>query len=194
MEYTIEHKERLKFLCVTKTFNESDRTDDMINDFWSQVDGDGHMDALLVSRPIGKRNLCGVCKNTDNPDEFIYAVGVLVDEESDQDILKTVMENDVYKMLEFEPSDYAVFECRGYNGNCMEEVWAFVHGEFKQTSGYEYTGDYDYEEYMDDIDMDDIDMEDDEDYDMDDMEEEDMEDEDEIFCFLYVPVKRIDAE
>ena len=116
-------------------------------------------------RPAGKKDLYGLCSPTKEQEAtFDYGIGVLIDSETvigDEIALK----KQGFKLWDVEPTEYVVFKCYGDSGNCISETWSRFFKEFLPQSGYTHTDDTDFEVYYG-------------------------QKEPELFCELWIPIKK----
>lgn len=168
MDYRMEHKEQQQFLAMVKSFpNEilNDENDHSIPDFWEECSGKNLMEPIKLLRAEGKRDLYGLCSPVkDSETHFSYGIGVIIDEDTDVSTLDQFVQNG-YSVWKTEPADYAVFQCFGPDGSCLGKMWSRFFKEFVPQTGYKQTDDTDYEIYFE-------------------KEEKD------LFCELWVPVKK----
>ena len=169
MDYRMEHKESQKFLAFVKAFpNEivNDDNDHSIPDFWTECSERNLIEPMQSLRKEGKRDLYGLCSPTkDNENHFNYGIGILMDEDTDFTKLEQFT-NKGYSIWETRPADYAVFQCFGPDSNCLGETWDKFFKEFIPQTGYMQTDDTDYEIYFEN-------------------------EEKNLFCELWVPVKKM---
>ena len=169
MDYRIEHKEKQRFLALVKSFpNEiiNDDNDHSIPDFWTECSEKKLVAPMQLLRVEGKRDLYGLCNPVRNSEDcFNYGIGVMADEDTDTGKLEEFLNNG-YSIWETEPADYAVFQCFGSDGNCLGEMWSKFFKEFVPQTGYVQTDDTDYEIYFE-------------------------KGESNLFCELWIPVKKI---
>lgn len=169
MDYRMEHRECQQFLALVKAFsNESinDDNDHSIPDFWTECSEKNLIDPMKLLRMEGKRDLYGLCSPVkDNQTHFNYGIGIVID--GDTDITKLEQfTNNGYSVWETKAADYAVFKCFGSDGDCLGETWSRFFKEFAPQTGYTQTDDTDYEIYFENGESD-------------------------LFCELWIPVKKI---
>ena len=169
MDYRMEHRECQQFLALVKAFsNESinDDNDHSIPDFWTECSEKNLIDPMKLLRMEGKRDLYGLCSPVkDNQTHFNYGIGIVID--GDTDITKLEQfTNNGYSIWKTKPADYAVFKCFGSDGDCLGETWSRFFKEFAPQAGYTQTDDTDYEIYFENGESD-------------------------LFCELWIPVKKI---
>lgn len=168
MDYRIEHSERHQFVALVKAFSNeiiNDDNDHSIPDFWTECWDKNLVDPMKMLRKEGKRDLYGLCSPAkDNETHFNYGIGVIIDDDTDMEKVEYLTGNG-YSIWETEPADYAVFKCIGSDGDCISETWSKFYKEFVPQTGYTQTDDTDYEIYFE-------------------------KGESDVFCELWVPVKK----
>lgn len=151
MDYRIVKQDRQTFLALVRSFPCSiinDDNDHSIPDFWDECFAKNLTGRLHELRPMGRRDLYGLCSpKRDDDDNFRYGIGVIVDEETDVSSLKQ-LHAEGYTLWETEPAEYVVFKCMGDNGDCIGDTWARFFKEFLPGSGYDQTELTDYEIYF----------------------------------------------
>lgn len=169
MDYRIEHRESQQFLALVRAFpNEitNDDNDHSIPDFWTECWDKNLIDPMKLLRVEGKRDLYGLCSPLkDSETHFNYGIGIMIDENTDTAKLEDYTKKG-YVIWETEPADYAVFKCVGPDGDCLSETWNRFFKEFVPQTGYTQTDDTDYEIYFE-------------------------KGESDVFCELWVPIKKI---
>lgn len=151
MDYRMEHREHQRFIALVKAFpNEvsSNASSQSIPDFWTECQENGQIESMKTLRPEGKRDLYGLCRPAkDNETHFNYGIGIIIDEDTDTTNLDKLTANG-YSVWETGPADYAVFNCFGCNGDCLNDVWNKFFKEFAPQTGFTQTDDTDYEIYF----------------------------------------------
>lgn len=169
MDYRIEHKESQQFVALVKSFpNEisNDDNDNSIPDFWAECSEKNLIEPMKLLCTKGKRDLYGLCAPVKASEtHFNYGIGVLIDENTDTAKLENFIKNG-YSTWKTESADYAVFKCFGPDGDCIGETWSKFFKEFVPQTGYMQTDDTDYEIYFENG-------------------------ESNLFCELWIPVKKI---
>lgn len=168
MDYIITTKESQRFITIAKAFpNEiiNDESDNSISDFWGECYEKNLIEPLKKLRPEGKRDLYGLCSPQKTESRFFdYGIGVIIDNETDisneEEFLK-----EGYTIWETVPTEYVVFKCIGSSGDSIAETWNRFYNEFLPLSGYEQTELADYEIYYE-------------------------KSEDNLFCELWIPIKK----
>lgn len=168
MDYRMEHANAKQFIALVKAFpNESinDNDDHGIPDFWTECYEKNRVEPMRQLRPEGKRDIYGLCSPTrKNETHFNYGIGVIVDEDTDPAGIEKLLEKG-YSLWDAASADYAVFKCIGSDGDCIGETWSKFYKEFSPQTGYVQTDDTDFEIYFEQSEKD-------------------------VFCELWVPVKK----
>lgn len=163
IEYRMEHRERMRFITVRRAFNNETLMDEggrVIPEFWSECSERGILERMRELCPKGEGDLYGLCEAVQrNETEFYYGIGV-----RDNGRMGELTE-DGCGIWETGPADYAVFKCRGTDGECIGEAWDRFFKEFCPQTGYSQTDQADFELYYE-------------------------QGEPGVFCELWVPVKR----
>ncbi len=145
LEYRMERGERMRFIVVKRAFdNESLRDKDWrgIPDLWTECAANGTLEKLRGLCPRGERDLYGICGPVlESETEFYYGIGV-----RDNGRMGELSEGE-YDLWEAEPAEYAVFKCRGTDGECIGEAWDRFYKEFCPQTGYVQTDLPDFELY-----------------------------------------------
>lgn len=150
MRYKIVDMPQQKFLAVTRDFSidflhNDERTD--IPDFWDECKEKRLLEKLLHLRPVGKKDLYGLCTPPEEDDTtFEYGIGIRVDDATEEFFLTALTPNEC-KIWTLEPSKYVVFECVGNNSECIAETWAKFYTTFLPNSEYRVTRAPDFEVY-----------------------------------------------
>ncbi len=167
MEYRIVKKEAMKFIALVRSFpNEiiNDETDHSIPDFWDECHARGLTEPMRRLYPEGKRNLYGLCSpKTDDDNRFRYGIGILMDETVPLPGAEELSAAG-FTLWEVEPAEYAVFLCKGTDGDCITQAWNRFYREFLPQTGYRQSEQTDFELYPE-------------------------QDQDGIFCELWIPVE-----
>lgn len=168
MDYRVEEVGKRTFITKVKAFRNEIINEESNQDiplFWGECRKDGIINQLIGMRPAGKKDLYGLCSPTKEQEAtFDYGIGVLIDSETvigDEIALK----KQGFKLWDVEPTEYVVFKCYGDSGNCISETWSRFFKEFLPQSGYTHTDDTDFEVYYD-------------------------KQEPELFCELWIPIKK----
>lgn len=163
MEYRMEHRERMRFITVKRAFDNETLMDEggrVIPEFWGECAEKGILERMRELCPKGERDLFGLCEAVQrNETEFWYGIGV-----RDNGRIGELPEGE-YGIWETEPADYAVFKCRGADGECIGEVWDRFFKEFCPQTGCSQTDQADFELYYE-------------------------QGEPGVFCELWVPVRK----
>lgn len=168
MDYRIVEKKEQKFLALVRQFRSDGINDDdnhEIPDFWSECHGKNSVEPLRELKPVGKRDLYGLCSPTKAGEEYFdYGIGVLLDEETmDFDMQK--MLDAGYCLWEVPAGTYVVLDCKGMDGDCIGEAWSWFYKQFLPQMSYEATDATDFEIYYENG-------------------------EPGVFCELWIPVKK----
>ncbi len=144
MDYRIEQRETFYVLAKTKAFlnekiNEEGNHD--IPDFWDKCLSDGTFDLLAKNR-LNLDNYSVCSPVSPEKESFNYSVGVLCNED-------TKVPGGFEKIM-VNQGMWAVFQCFGNNGDCMDGVWKKIYSEFLPQSGYEIRNYSDFEYYPSD--------------------------------------------
>lgn len=160
LEYRIEHRESMRFVVVKRAFDNETLLDAQgrsIPEFWAECTEKGLIEPMKDLCPAGRRDLYGICGPMRASETgFFYGIGVL-DSGS--------MDEGEYDLWETEPADYAVFKCKGPDGECIGEAWDRFFKEFCPQTGYTQTDQPDFELYYE-------------------------QGEPGVFCELWVPVRK----
>lgn len=145
LEYRLEHGERMRFIVVKRAFdNETllDREGRSIPDFWTECGEKGLIEPMQKLCPEGERDLYGLCGPVRKSEtEFYYGIGI-----RDNGRIGELAEGE-YDLWETEPADYAVFKCKGPDGECIGAAWDRFFKEFCPQTGYAQTDAPDFELY-----------------------------------------------
>ncbi|MBQ2667410.1 MAG: AraC family transcriptional regulator [Clostridia bacterium] len=149
MDYRLEHTKAKEFIALVRSFpnsiaSEPDNQD--IADFWGEPETRVLVDRLRALRPIGKKDLFGLCSPKD-ADTFDYGIGVLVDSDTahfDADVLL----REGYSLWTVEPGTFVVLECLGETGDSIEKMWERFYKEFLPQMGYKAAQKTDFEVYL----------------------------------------------
>ena len=167
MDYRMENFPAKTFLALTRRFTTEDSLDKngrSIPDFWSECHNQSRVEPLRTLLPEGRRDLYGLCSPAKEQDtHFIYGIGILLPEDAEPAAVETLLAQG-YVLWETEPAEYAVFPCRGEDGECIGVAWDRFFREFLPQTGYEQTDLTDWELYPEAA-------------------------EDDLFCELYIPVR-----
>lgn len=148
MDYRIVQTKSQKFLAISRDFRNEIINDDAnhdIPDFWQECENQGLIEQLLSLRPVGKKDLYGLCTPTkEGEDTFVYGIGVLVDDDTASFELAEMIG---YHIWDVNPGTYAVFDCMGEDGDCISQTWSKFYQEFLPQMGYEAAAETDYELY-----------------------------------------------
>ncbi len=151
MDYRIERRGKQKFIARVRAFSNeiiNDESDHSIPDFWTECQEKESVEVIRNIRPEGKRNLYGLCSpTTKDSTTFNYGIGVIVDDETDELDLDTLLPQG-FTIWETEPIEYVVFKCMGNDGKCISQMWSYFFKEFISNTKYEQTEDTDYEIYF----------------------------------------------
>lgn len=168
IEHRIEHREHQRFLALKRTFSEENKQDDngrSISEFWTECYEKDLIAPMMKLCSEKNRETYGLCASLkERKKHFCYGIGVLLGDDADQTELERLIECG-YSIWETEPNDYAVFRCVGPDANCLHETWRKFFAEFSPESGYWHTGDTDFELYPE-------------------------PQEEELFCELWIPIKK----
>lgn len=168
MDYRIEEKSKQRYIALVRMFkNEiiNEEGNHEIPDFWSECHEKNLVEALRKLRPEGKKDLYGLCSPAkEDSKTFDYGIGIIVDNDTDKIDEKNLCDLD-YKIWDVEPCTYVVFKCYGNNGNCISDMWSRFFKEFLPQTGYEAADATDYEVYFE-------------------------KGEPDLFCELWIPVKK----
>lgn len=168
MNYKIEHTEKKHFITQVRAFKNETMNDEKnleIPNFWSELYTDKRIDQLKALRPAGKKDLYGLCSPTKNNDlTFDYGIGVLIDEQSPSFNPHDLLDQG-FQFWDIDAGTYAVFNCYGTNGDCISDMWSQFLKEFSPQTGYEQTDQTDFEIYFESA-------------------------ADNLFCELWIPVKK----
>lgn len=158
MDYRIVERKSFKLLAKVKEFkNEivSDESNTEIPEFWDECIKTGVLDTLKKNAvnnavygacaPISKESKC-----------FDYGIGM---EYNGSEV------PDGYRTWDVKPTLWAVFKCKGNNGDCIGETWDRIFKEFLPGSEYNMLDDTDFELYSDEL-------------------------ESEVFCEVWIPVEK----
>lgn len=151
MDYRITQTQHQTFLAVVKSFrNEiiNEEANHDVADFWEECDQQDRIRPLLDLRPVGKRDLFGLCSPAkEGADTFEYGIGILIDDDTLPFDLAQ-MEAAGYRIWDVEPGTYAVFDCMGTDGSCISQTWSKFYREFLPQMGYTASEATDYELYF----------------------------------------------
>ncbi len=165
LEYRIEHRESMRFIVVKRAFNNESLLDQDwrgIPEFWTECAEKGLIERLKGLCPEGTRDLYGLCGPVRKSEtEFYYGIGV-----RDSGRIGELPKDGGYVIWETEPAEYAVFKCRGADGECLGEAWDRFFKEFCPQTGYSQTDSPDFELYYE-------------------------KGEPGVFCELWVPVEKL---
>lgn len=141
MEYRIVERECFEVLVKAREFDNESALDNEGRDipsFWQRCHEDGSV--KFLKSIAADDDMYGVCAPiSDESDCFEYGIGVIPKE--------GVVIPEGYKIKRIEPTKWAVFTCRGNNGDCISEVWDKIVTEFLPCSGYTRLDDVDFEVY-----------------------------------------------
>ena len=150
MDYRMEHIPAKTFLALTRTFSTEESLDEngrSIPDFWTECRNRHLVEPLRSLLPAGKRDLYGLCTPAKEQDtHFLYGIGILMTDAVDPAAAHTLLSKG-YALWRTEPSEYAVFPCRGENGDCIGETWDRFFREFLPQTGCQQTDLTDWELY-----------------------------------------------
>lgn len=150
MDYRIEKRGKQKFIATVRAFNNeiiNDESDHSIPDFWGECHEKKSIEVIRNLRPEGKRDLYGLCSPTTKDSvTFDYGIGVIIDDETNVDEIESLLVQG-FSLWETEPVEYAVFKCRGEDGECISQMWSYFFNEFIMNTKYDQTEDTDYEIY-----------------------------------------------
>lgn len=151
MDYRMEIKEQEKFISVVSAFSNeiiNEEGNHEIPDFWKSCNVSGQLETLLNSRPMGKKDLYGLCSPTqEGKATFDYGIGVLLDDETTNIDIEE-MEQKGYRVWTTTKQQYVVFECYGEDGECIGQAWHQFFKEFLPQTGYEASDQTDFEIYF----------------------------------------------
>ena len=168
MDYRIVETEKKQFITRVRAFkNEimNDTNNREIPDFWAECNNQHLVEKLRQMHSEGKRDLYGLCSPTKaNETTFDYGIGVICDSDLKVEINDALL-SEGYRIWEVNAGTFAVFKCYGTNGDCISEMWRKFFKEFLPQSGYEQTDETDFEIYYE-------------------------EGEAELFCELWIPIKK----
>lgn len=150
MDYRIEHIPAKTFLSLTRTFSTETSLDEnsrSIPDFWTECYDQHLVEPLRSLLPAGKRDLYGLCTPAKEQDtHFVYGIGILLSDDVDSAAADALL-TEGYTLWQTEPSEYAVFPCRGADGACIGETWDRFYHEFLPQTGCRQTDLTDWELY-----------------------------------------------
>lgn len=151
MDYRIVQTKEKKFLALIRDFRNEIINDDEnhdIPDFWDECHKNNLIEPVQNLRPLGKRDLYGLCTPTKaGENTFEYGIGVLIDEETKVFDEKEMLQNG-FRIWDVAPGTYVVFDCIGNDGDCISETWAKFYKEFLPQMGYIARQETDYEIYF----------------------------------------------
>lgn len=140
MDYRIVQRKTFQLLVKTRAFrNESisEKGNTEIPDFWKECGENGVFEVL--NNHTKKHDIYGVCAPISKESAcFDYGIGMEYD---------GGMIPDGYSLLCVEPTLWAVFECIGTDGDCIEDTWNRIFKEFLPGSDYEMLDAVDFELY-----------------------------------------------
>ena len=157
MEYTITEIPAQKFLVMTKEFIDSAD----VPVFWDDCSENGKLGALLLRRPVGIRDLYGICRPAHDG-MFEYGIGILLDVATDW-MTQTEMDYCGYTIWDVPAGTYVTLDCYGDDSQSIAEAWKWFIEEFLPSYGYQLAESADYECYPD-------------------------HEKDGVFCTLHIPV------
>ena len=168
MEYKIVQTEAKKFIALVRSFKTeiiNDEANHEVADFWAECNTNQMLSPIWMLREDGKRDLYGLCSpTTEDSDTFEYGIGIIVDKDT-AEYDEEELEKAGFRIWNVNPGTYVVFECKGENGDCIAKTWTQFYKEFLPQSGYEASEETDYELYFD-------------------------SGQDDLFCELWIPVKK----
>lgn len=174
MDYRIVQTEAKQFLALSRSFkNEIINDDDNheIPDFWSEVQAHKMLGPVWMLRKDGRRDLYGLCSPAiEGSATFDYGIGIPVDQDTAA-FDRAELESKGFRLWDVKPGTYVVFDCCGKNGDCIQDTWEKFYREFLPQMGYEAAEETDYELYFD-------------------SEGETARSRPELFCELWIPVKK----
>lgn len=151
MDYRIVQTKEKKFLALIRDFRNEIINDDEnhdIPDFWDECNKNNLIEPVQNLRPLGKRDLYGLCTPTKaGENTFEYGIGVLIDEETKVFDEKEMLQNG-FRIWDVAPGTYVVFDCIGIDGDCISETWAKFYKEFLPQMGYIARQETDFEIYF----------------------------------------------
>ena len=150
MDYRIENIPAKTFLALTHPFSTEESLDEngrSIPDFWTECHAKDLIEPLRALLPAGKRDLYGLCTPAKEQDtHFVYGIGIEVTDSIDASAVEA-MQARGYALWRTEPAQYAIFPCRGEDGECIGNAWDRFFKEFLPQTGYEQTDLTDWELY-----------------------------------------------
>ncbi|MBQ4619106.1 MAG: AraC family transcriptional regulator [Clostridia bacterium] len=151
MDYRIVQTKEKKFLALIRDFRNEIINDDEnhdIPDFWDECHKNNLIEPVRNLRPLGKRDLYGLCTPTKaGENTFEYGIGVLIDEETKVFDEKEILQNG-FRIWDVAPGTYVVFDCIGIDGDCISETWSKFYKEFLPQMGYIARQETDFEIYF----------------------------------------------
>ena len=151
MDYRIVQAKEKKFLALIRDFRNEIINDDEnhdIPDFWDECNKNNLIEPVQNLRPLGKRDLYGLCTPTKaGENTFEYGIGVLIDEETKVFDEKEMLQNG-FRIWDVAPGTYVVFDCIGIDGDCISETWSKFYKEFLPQMGYIARQETDFEIYF----------------------------------------------
>ena len=141
MEYTIVEMQAQKFLVMTKEFIDSAS----VPVFWDECSESGKIGALLLRRPLGIRDLYGLCRPAADG-KFEYGIGILLDVATDW-MTADEMNACGYVIWDVPAGTYVTLDCHGDDSEAIDAAWKWFIEEFLPQSNYKLA--YGFECYPD---------------------------------------------
>lgn len=151
MDYRIEERGKQRCIALVRAFSNeiiNDEENQEIPDFWGECHQKNLLEPLRNLRPVGKKDLYGLCSPTKQESKtFNYGIGIIVDEDTKLKDTNALYEAG-YETWEMDTCTYVVFKCMGNDGDCIGSTWSRFFKEFLPQTGYEVTDATDYEIYF----------------------------------------------